>query len=71
MFMVSEADAAAIRQAFDEGGELAAMAELRRLFPGVVEAEDARLCVRAVVGWTVLPPVTRRQGAKKRRSAAR
>ena len=34
MFVVSEAEATAIRAAFDQGGELSAAVELRRLFPG-------------------------------------
>ena len=34
MFMVTEADAAAIRTAFHEKGELSAVIELRRRFPG-------------------------------------
>jgi hypothetical protein len=33
MFVVSEVEAAAIRTAFEQGGELAAAVELRRLFP--------------------------------------
>ena len=32
MFTVTEAEAAAIRTAFDQGGEFAAAVELRRLF---------------------------------------
>ena len=35
MFVVTEAEAAAIRAAFDHGGEFSAAVELRRLFPGV------------------------------------
>ena len=35
MFTVTEAEAAAIRTAFERGGEFAAAVELRRLFPGV------------------------------------
>jgi hypothetical protein len=35
MFTVSEEEAAAIRAAFDRGGELAAALELRRCFPGI------------------------------------
>jgi hypothetical protein len=38
MFVVSEAEATAIRTAFDQGGEFAAAVELRRLFPGVTDA---------------------------------
>ena len=34
MFVVTEEDAAAIRDAFDHGGELSAAVALRRLFPG-------------------------------------
>jgi hypothetical protein len=37
MFVVSEADAAGIREAFDRGGEFSAAVELRRLFPGVLD----------------------------------
>jgi hypothetical protein len=33
----SEAEATAIRTAFDQGGEFAAAVELRRLFPGVAD----------------------------------
>jgi hypothetical protein len=36
MFVVTEADAAAIRAIFDEHGELSAAIELRRRFPGIV-----------------------------------
>ena len=35
MFSVNEAEAAAIRAAFEQDGELSAAVELRRLFPGV------------------------------------
>jgi hypothetical protein len=46
MFIVSEAEAAAIRTAFDRGGELSAAVELRRLFPGVTDNAQARECAR-------------------------
>jgi hypothetical protein len=46
MFVVSEAQAAAIRAAFDRGGELSAAVELRRLFPGVTDNVEARECAR-------------------------
>jgi hypothetical protein len=45
MFVVTEAEAAAIRAAFDRGGELSAAIELRRLFPGVTDTAKARECV--------------------------
>jgi hypothetical protein len=55
MFVVSEADAAAIRAAFERGGEYAAAVELRRLFPGVTDNAQARECARTIAGWTPLP----------------
>jgi hypothetical protein len=55
MFVVSEAEATAIRTAFDQGGELSAAVELRRLFPGVTDLAEARECARTIAGWTPLP----------------
>jgi hypothetical protein len=55
MFVVSEAEAAAIRAAFDRGGELSAAVELRRLFPGVTDLAEARDCARTIAGWEPLP----------------
>ena len=55
MFVVTEAEAAAIRTAFDQGGEFAAAVELRRLFPGVTDTAEARECARAIAGWKPLP----------------
>lgn len=55
MFAVTEADAAAIRTAFDEGGELSAVVEFRRLFPGIASSVDVRLCVRTIAGWQPIP----------------
>jgi hypothetical protein len=52
MFVVSEEAAAAIRTAFDHGGELSAAIELRRLFPGIIDNAKARDCARAIAGWT-------------------
>jgi hypothetical protein len=51
MFTVTEAEAAAIRAAFERDGELAAAVELRRLFPGVTDNAEARECVRAIAAW--------------------
>jgi hypothetical protein len=56
MFVVSEEAAAAIRAIFNEHGELSAAIELRRLFPGIIDNENARLCTRAIAGWQPLPP---------------
>lgn len=52
MFMVDEGTAAAIRRAWEEGGELSAVVELRRHFPLITDGETARRCVRTIVGWT-------------------
>ena len=55
MFAVTEAEAAAIRTAFDQGGEFAAAVELRRLFPGVTDNAEARECARTIAAWKPLP----------------
>ena len=41
MFVVTEAEAAAIRATFEQRGELAAAVELRRLFPGITDITRA------------------------------
>ena len=51
MFAISEAQAAAIRAVFEQRGELSAVVELRRLFPGVTDNRQARECVRMIAGW--------------------
>jgi hypothetical protein len=51
VFVVSEAEAAAIRTAFDRDGELSAAVELRRLFPGITDIMQARECARTIAGW--------------------
>jgi hypothetical protein len=56
MFVVTEADAAAIRTAWEQEGELSAAIELRRRFPGIVDNAKARQCARSIAGWTS-PPV--------------
>ena len=55
MFVITEADAAAIRAVFNEEGELSAVIELRRRFPGVTDNANARTCARSIAGWTPLP----------------
>jgi hypothetical protein len=62
MFMVDEATADAIRRAWDEGGELSAVVELRRHFPLITGNADARRCVRAIVGWSQRPAPDQEQG---------
>ena len=56
MFAVDEQTAEAIRRAFNENGELAAVVELRRHFPLIEDNEQARACVRTIAGWKPLPP---------------
>jgi hypothetical protein len=63
MFVVTDADVAAIRTAFEQRGEFAAAVELRRLFPGVTDNTQARECARTITGWkplTVKPRPIRR-----------
>ena len=55
MFCVTETEAAAIRAAYEQGGELSAAVELRRLFPGITDNAKARECARTIAGWTPLP----------------
>ena len=56
MFVVTEAEAAAIRATFEQQGELSAAIELRRLFPGITDNVQARECARVIAGWQPLPP---------------
>ena len=64
MFCVTEAEAAAIRTAFDEGGEFSAAVELRRIFPGILDNAKARYWACVIAGWKPLPP--RRPGTTRR-----
>jgi len=51
MFVVTESDAAAIRAAFHEEGELSAIIELRQRFPGITDHAKARAYARTIAGW--------------------
>jgi hypothetical protein len=42
MFVVSEAEAAAIRAVYEQEGKLSSAIEVRRLFPGVTDNAKAR-----------------------------
>jgi len=55
MFIVTEADAAAIRAAFHEEGELSAIIELRHRFPGITDHAKARECALTITSWKPLP----------------
>ena len=59
MFCVEQGVAEAIRRAFEESGELAAIAELRRHYPLLANNERARDCVMAIVGWQPVSPPPR------------
>ena len=52
MFVVTEAEAAAIRAVFEQQGDLPAAIELRRLFPGVTDNARARQHARTVARWS-------------------
>jgi hypothetical protein len=54
MFVVTEAEAAVIRTAFEQQGEMSAAIELRRLFPGITDNVQARECARVIAGWKPL-----------------
>ena len=56
MFAVSEAQTAAIRGAFDEGGEFSAAIELRRIFPAITNNATAREYARVIAGRDPPPP---------------
>jgi hypothetical protein len=66
MFLVTEADAAAIREIFERKGDLSAVIELRRRFPGITDNENARHCVRTIAGWQPLPTLSPRQPRARR-----
>jgi hypothetical protein len=51
MFVVSDSAAAAVRTAMEQSGELGAMAELRRLYPGIRDFAHAQRCARIIAGW--------------------
>jgi hypothetical protein len=59
MFVVSEADAAAIRAVYEQRGELSAVLELRRRFPGITDNAQARECARTIASWKPLRAVKR------------
>jgi len=67
MFLVSETEASAIRAAFDKGGELSAVVELRRLFPGLADNENTRACARTIAGWQPVGAIPTKRGRRKPR----
>jgi hypothetical protein len=55
MFVLTEAQATAIRAAYEQRGEFSAAIELRQLFPGITDNAQARECVRTIAGRRPLP----------------
>jgi hypothetical protein len=55
MYVVSEEDAAAIREIFEREGELSAVIEVRRRFPGITDNAKAREHARTIAGWVPVP----------------
>jgi hypothetical protein len=56
MFLVTEAEAAAIYEIFKRECELSAAIEVRRLFPAITDNVKARAYARTITGWKP-PPV--------------
>ena len=59
MFVVTEAEASAIRAVYQQRGELLAAVELRQLFPGITDNGQARERARTIAGWQPLRPAKR------------
>lgn len=66
VFTVSEAEVAAIRAAYQDGGEAAAIAEVRQLFPFITDDAEAARWMKTIAGWRPLPPAAPK-GAPRRR----
>ncbi|WP_158921531.1 hypothetical protein [Acidisphaera sp. S103] len=71
MFVVTEANAAAIRTVFEQEGEFSAAIELRRRFPGIANNEQARVQARTIAGWQPLPPPPSKSRKCSTRSSTR
>ena len=56
MFSVDEATAEAIRRTLNESGELAAVVEFQRRFPGITDMKRAAEMVRRIARWQPLAP---------------
>ena len=68
MFVVTEADAAAIRDIFEREGEFAAAMEVRRRFRAITDNDKAREQARVIAGWRLLPQASERAGRCRTRS---
>jgi hypothetical protein len=56
MFVVTEAQAAAIRATYEQRGEFSAAIELRQLFPCIVDNAQARECARTIAAAQAATP---------------
>jgi hypothetical protein len=70
MYVVTEADAVAIREVYERDGELSAAVELRRRFPGITDNAKAREQARAIAGWQPLPSRPERAPRRSRKAKA-
>jgi hypothetical protein len=52
-------------------GELSAVVDLRRHFPGIVDNENARLCVRTIASWQLLPLPPKKPRTYRTKSSTR
>ena len=68
MFVVTEEDAAAIRDVFDRDGELSAAVELRRRFPLIDDNAIARHWARTIAAWKPLPAAAKPVAKLRKRS---
>ncbi len=58
MFAVDDVAAEAIRRAYEDGGELAGVVELRKHFPLIGDNPDVRSFVRTIASWKPIQPPT-------------
>ena len=71
MFAVDDVAAEAIRRAYEDGGELAGVVELRKHFPLIGDNPDVRSFVRTIASWKPIPspPVRLSRGYRKKPSS--
>ena len=69
-YIVTKADAAAIREVYERDGELSAAIELRCRFPGITDNAKAREQARVIAGWQPLPSRPQRPPKRSRKEKA-
>jgi hypothetical protein len=55
MFSISDKNIASIQAAFERGGEMSAMVEVRRIFPGIPHNAESRRIALIIAGWEAIP----------------